>query len=533
MNSSISVTVLGGQEEVGLNSTVVEVDNDIVIIDLGNNFEDSDFGVSYYLPNIESLLGKTDRIRGIFITHGHYDHRAALPFLIDKLGFPPVYGSPFTIQLIKQHLKGFKKVSQTRLIPLQPRQEINLGKIQVKAVHLTHSIIGTYGYFLKTIRGNLFHSGDFKFDDTPFREKATDYQSLREIGRQGVLVAFIDSTRATSEGHSQSETEITQNLEKLIREAPGRIIVSTFAQMLSRINQIALIGKKYQRQIFIKGRTLEKTTQIGKQMGLFDKSLKIRDAKQMEQFPDREILLFATGSQGEEKAALARMLEAKKGLFKVKPTDTIILSSSTIPSNIVTIQKLVDRFADRGCRVFTDDIIDIHAGGHGHQDEIKKMIQLLKPKFIFPVQGYISFRHQLGFLARSFGYRKNEIILAKNNQPVLINRQGFKKTSGKTRPPTAVIENYPIKNGAEIVFQRKKAALRGLLTVFINPQTRQLKTSFWGVPEFIKKEIKIALQQEIIAKRDPQVTKRKIEDLLWEYLDEELIPAIKVEISSN
>jgi ribonuclease J len=529
MNNSLKITMLGGQEEIGLNSSVVEVDDDIVLVDLGNNFEDGEFGVNFYIPNIDLLLAKTSQIKGILITHGHYDHRAALPFLIDKLGYPPIYGSPFTIQLIKQQLKRFGKEKGARLIPLAPRQEVNLGKIHVKAIHLTHSIVGTYGYFLKTTKGNIFHTGDFKLDDTPFNERPSDYESLRQAGKEGVLVAMIDSTRANEEGHSQSETSIAQNLERLISQAPGRIIVSTFAQMLSRINQIALIGLKHHRQIFIKGTTLEKTTKIGREMGILDSRLRMKDADQMENFSDRQILLFATGSQGEERAALNRMLEVNRGIFKIRPTDTIILSSSSIPTNILAVQKLVDSFADRGCRVFTDKVIDIHAGGHGHQEEIKQMLELLKPRFVFPVEGYISFRHRLAQLAYSLGWRKGQVILAKNNQPVLISQQGFKKGGGKKKLSSVVIADQVITDGAEIVVQRKRLAKRGLLTVFINAKSGKTKITSWGVPSLVMGKIQKDLARKKIPRANFREIRKAIERFLRSRLDEDLVPAVRVE----
>lgn len=529
MNHQIKITVLGGQEEIGLNSTVIEAKNDIVVIDLGNNFEDSQFGVDFYLPNIDDLIPKIEKIRGLLVTHGHYDHRAAIPFLIDKLGYPPIYASPFTIQLIKRQLKEFPKKQGVRFVPLHPRQEINLGQIRVKAIRLTHSIVGSYGYFLKTPLGNIFHSGDFKFDEAPFNEEISDYHSLRQASKKGVLVAMIDSTRANREGHSRSETSITQNLEKLIREAPGRIIVSTFAQMLNRIYQIALIGKKYQRQIFIRGLTLEKTTGLGKEMGIFGKEIKFKETETMADYPDNQILLFATGSQGEEKAALNRMLETKRGLYKIKPTDTVILSSSTIPVNVMAIQKLVDKIADHGCRVFTDDIIDIHAGGHANQEELKQMIKFLKPRFIFPIEGYISFRHQLAHLVYSLGYQKNQVILAKNNQTVLVNNQGFKKIGGKTKQSAVIISRKIINDGQEIITQRKKAAKRGLLTIFIYPQKRRFKISSWGVSAKIVGRIKKELGRKKIPKAEIKMIRKMIDKILRRHFKEELIPAVKIE----
>ncbi|HUW21398.1 MAG TPA: ribonuclease J [Candidatus Bathyarchaeia archaeon] len=528
-DDQLKITVLGGQEEIGLNSTVIETADDIVIIDLGNNFDDECFGLDYYIPNIDLLESKLDKIRGLLITHGHYDHRGALPFLIDKLGYPPIYGSPFTIQLIRQHLRRFKKEKLTRFIPLYPRQEVNLGKVNIKAIHLTHSIIGSYGYLLKTNYGNIFHTGDFKLDEAPFREKVSDYDSLRQASQENILVAMIDSTRANREGHSRSETSIAENLDKLIKKSAGRVIVSTFAQMITRINQITLIGKKYGRQSFIKGTTLEKTIRIAKEMDLLDRSLKFKDAEEMKNYPDSQILLLATGSQGEEKAALKRMLEAKTGNFKIKPTDTIILSSSSIPSNIVTIQKMVDSFADRGCRVYTDDIIDIHAGGHAHQDELKEMIQLLKPRFILPVEGYISFRHQLAHLAHSLGYQKGQLILAKNNQPVIINQRGFKKTGGKMKKPGVVISDLVVKDGSEIINQRKKAAQRGLLTVLVHPRNGEIKISSWGVPNIVLRQIKKNLLGMKIPKTELKKIRIMIKKLLLRHFEEELIPVINVD----
>jgi ribonuclease J len=528
MNNQIKIAVLGGQEEIGLNSTVVETANEVMIIDLGINFEDSEFGVDYYIPNIDLLLPKIEKIKGLLITHGHYDHRAAIPFLIDKLGNPPIYGSPFTIQLIKQQLKEFRKRKAIRFIPLNPRQEISLGTTKVKAIRLTHSIVGSYGYLLKTPLGNLFHTGDFKFDQKPFNENPSDLQSLRQAGKEGVLVAMIDSTRANREDHSRSETDITQNLEKLIKNAPGRIIVSTFAQMLNRIYQIALIGKKYQRQIFIKGRTLEKTTRIGKEMGILGKEIKIQTAEKMANYPDSQILLFATGSQGEERAALQKMLTAKSGVLKISAKDTIILSSSNIPSNLVAIQKLVDDFADRGCRVFTDDIIDIHAGGHAHQQEIKQMLDFLKPQYVFPIEGYISLRHRLAQLAHSLGYSKKRVILAKNGEPVIINKGGYQKLKKEFKDPQVVIDNKIIKNGAEIISQRKKAAEKGLVIVLL-AKKRSPKIFSWGVPDFIVNQIKKDLRQKKISSRDPQQVKKIIKKMLRFSFPEALLPAIRVE----
>lgn len=529
MQASLRITVLGGQEQIGLNCSVIETKNDAVVVDLGNNFEDGEFGVGYYIPNIDFLMARREKIRGVLITHGHYDHRAAVPYLIDKLGYPPIYGSPFTLGLIRQHLKKVGKEQAARLIPLQPRQELSLGQMRIKAVHLTHSILGTYGYFIRTLGGNVFHTGDFKFDDTPFKELPPDYASLQQAQKEGVMVLMMDSTRANKEGHSQSETSITHNLENLIRNARGRIVVSTFAQMISRINQIALLGRKYRREIFIKGSTLEKTVQLAREMGILENTLIMRDAKEMKRFADNQILLFATGSQGEEKAALNKMLEAKEGTAKIKATDTIILSSSTIPSNVVSIQKLVDSFADRGCEVFTDDIIDIHAGGHGHQEEIKKMITLLRPKFIFPVEGYISFRQQLGRVAGQIGYRKNQIILAKNNQPVLVGRGGFSKQGGAVKKPSVVIGDRVIENGEELVSQRKLMAKRGLVTILINRRKRRLKIVSFGVPGNIIEMIKQDLPGQKIAAMGNREIRKKAQALLRLKFEDELVPAIQVE----
>lgn len=530
MNNQLKITPLGGQEEIGLNSTLIETDEDAVIVDLGNNFEDTDFGVNYYIPNIDLVAAKLDKLRGVLITHGHYDHRAAIAFLIDKLGYPPVYGSPFTLQLIKQRLEEHRKLKSARLIPINPRQEIALGKIRVKAIHLTHSILGSYGYFIKTLQGNVFHTGDFKFDDTPFEEQVSDYESLKRAGEEGVLVAMIDSTRANVGGHSRSETAIADNLEKLVKEAQGRIIVSTFAQMISRINQVARIGRKYNRQIFVEGLTLERVIRIAKEMRIIDPGLKFRESGQMANFADSQIMLFATGSQGEKRAALTRMLEANKGVLRIRSTDTIILSSSTIPDNVVAIQKLVDRFADQGCRVFTDDIIDIHAGGHAHQDELKQMIQFLKPNFVFPVSGYISFRQQLGRLASSLGYRKTRIILAKNNQTVFVDRQGFRKRGGVVKKPSVVMGGKIIKNGAEIVSQRKKAAQRGLVTISVNLKRRKTKVSSWGVAGEVFDQIQKDLRNQKILRPDPGEMRKIVQKSLRVHFDDELIPVIRVEM---
>ena len=522
------ITVLGGQEQVGLNCTVIETEQDIIIIDLGNNFADGDFGVDAYIPNVDSLLPKKEKIRGLLITHGHYDHRGGIPYLIEKLGNPPIYGSPFTIELIREQLQEFNRRS-VKFVPLEPRQEINLGQIHIQAVHITHSILGSYGYYLKTLGGSIFHTGDFKLDETPFREEPTDYETLEKIGKTGVDVAMVDSTRANRDGHSRSETSITENLEKLIAKSPGRIIVSTFAQMISRINQIALIGQKYGRSVFFEGRTIEHTTKIAERMGLMPKEIKAQSLEKIGRFPDEKILLFATGSQGEEMAAMNRMPEIDKGPLKVKPTDTIILSSSTIPGNLVNIQKLVDKYADVGCRVFTDDIIDIHAGGHAHRDEIRQMIEILKPKYVFPIEGFISFRQRQASLASGLGYRKNQIILVKNNQPVTLDREGVKIGEREKIRPEVIIGDRLVDNGGEVIVKRKLAAKNGLLIIGINKKNKRFHLIFWGVSVPLQQQIRELLARAKFNLNKPSEIKKEIKKIFRIKLEGERTPTLTVE----
>ncbi len=522
------ITLLGGQEEVGLNCTVIETEDDIIVIDLGNNFADGEFGVDAYVPNISPLLEKKEKIRGILLTHGHYDHRGGVPYLIEKLGNPPIYGSPFSIELTRERLQEFNRRS-VKLVNLKPREEINLGKIHLQAVHITHSIIGSYGYYIKTLGGNIFHTGDFKFDETPFREEPTDYETLKKIGQEGVAVAMVDSTRANREGHSRSETSITENLEKLIAKAPGRVIVSTFAQMISRINQIALIGQKYGRVVFFAGRTLESTTRIADRMGLMPKEIHPEDTDKINRYPDEKILLFATGSQGEEGAAMDRMVELKKGPLTVKPEDTIILSSSTIPGNLVSIQKLVDKFADRGCRVFTDDIVDIHAGGHGHRDELRQMIELLKPKYVFPIEGFISFRQRLASLASGIGFRKNQIILVKNNQPVTLSREGVVIGERERIRPEVIIGDRLVANGAEVIIKRKRAAKHGLMIIAVEKKTKRYHLLFWGVAAPLKARIRDVLKNKKFNFARPSEMKREIKKIFRMNLEGEQTPTVTVD----
>lgn len=529
--AKISITPLGGQEEIGLNSHLIEIGDEAILIDLGNNFSDTQFGVDYYIPNIDIINSHREKIRAIFLTHGHYDHRAAIPFFTRQLSGIPIYGSTLTIELVKDSLRRSKGKESLNLQVIQPQQFKSIGQFSVQAIPLTHSIPESYGYFIKTSAGNIFHTGDYKIDQTPFGEKPFDYDLINSIAREGVLVLMIDSTRADIKGHSISETAVASDLEEIIASAPGRVIASTFAQMIFRLTQVILIGQKLGRKPFLEGTSLERVFKIGRKIGYFKDIPPVMSASKMKDYPDNQILLLATGSQGEERAALNKMLQIDQGPLRIKASDTIIFSSSRIPENAIAIQKLTDRFSDRGCRVYHLAIADVHAGGHAHQDEIIEMIRLVKPKFIFPIQGYVSFRRQLKYLALEHGYRLDQVAMVKDNQTVLFTQNYFKKMAVKKSLPSVVIGQNLFPDGNSIVAQRKKIAKRGIVFLLYSVKGRLLQARGIGVPELVLDEIRNHLRFK--ADLSLSLTRKIHDQILPSFLPEELIPEVVIEFLSQ
>ena len=466
----LKVMLLGGAEEVGINATLIEQGNDIVVIDMGFGFPGSEmYGVDYLIPNVDYLKKNKSKIRGIVITHGHLDHIGAIPYVIEDLGFPTIYSSEFTIELIRMKLEEFDLLKKVKLVKITTNKMLNLGKLRVSFFKVNHNIPESMGVGVHTPQGVIVHTGDYKFDDTPVNEPVAEYNKICDMGEKGVLLALCDSTNSMKKGRSVSESEVTDVLDDIIKNTKGRVIAATFSSLVTRIHQLISIGIKYNRKIAISGRSMSNSVELARELGYIKAHKKhFIDPKKAKNLDDKQVLFITTGSQGEDMAALARIARCEHRDIGVKKGDTIVLSSSVIPGNAIAIQHLIDDLILQGADVVHQAILDVHAGGHAYQNDQKMMLNMLKPRFFMPIEGPQSFLRAHVKTAVSVGIKEKNTIVPRNGQIYEFN--GVKFIPGaKHKGDPILVSGRSMDSVGEIVLKdRDRLANNGMIVLGIN-----------------------------------------------------------------
>ncbi len=419
LGKKLRVMVVGGLEEIGRNCTILEYGDDIILIDLGLQFPEEDMpGIDYIIPNMSYLKGKEKNIRGVIITHGHYDHIGGIPHLIPVLGYPPIYGLPLTNAIIKKRQEDYKGLQPLSIHNVSLENKLKLGIFEVEFFHLNHNIPDSMGIKVGTPEGVVIHTGDWKFDYQPVAgDEPADLQKIAKIGSEGVLALLSDSTNASQPGHQISESEIGTNLEEIIKKVPGRLIIGTFASLLSRIKQMIEIAEKCGKVVAIEGYSMKNNIEIAKELGYMKFNAKtIVDIKQLDNYPKNKTMIICTGAQGEKNAALMRIANGEHRFIKLIQGDTIVFSSSVIPGNERTVQRLKDTLFRRGAEVIHYQMMDVHAGGHAKADDVKLMLRLVAPKYFVPIHGNHFLLHYNGRIATSIGMPKENVFIADNGQ---------------------------------------------------------------------------------------------------------------------
>jgi ribonuclease J len=428
----IRILPLGGFEEVGRNCMVVQVDKDLFIIDMGLQFPEEDMlGVDYLIPDISFLKGKEKYIRGILFTHGHLDHIGAAQHLLPKLNYPPCFGTKLTMGFLKKRLDETKMSSKVSLNTIEYGKKIRLGASDVEFFRVTHSIPDSAGIAIHTPLGSIVHTGDFKFDFTPVNEPPADFSRIAGIGERGVLAVMADSTNATKPGRAMSEKTIGDSLNRIIRDAEGRLIISTFSSLLNRIQQIIDAAKENNRKIFISGRSMEYNIDLAQKLGYINapRGMIRKVSPAINKMKDNEVVIITTGSQGEERAALARISLGVHRDISIKKGDTVVLSSNPIIGNARAVATMINNLHLKGANVLTNDTLDIHTTGHGYQEDILLMHRLLKPKHIIPEHGEPYMRSAHADLVKSIGYQDNSIHLLNNGELLEFDSNGNARKS--------------------------------------------------------------------------------------------------------
>lgn len=461
---------LGGLEEVGKNMSYFEYGNDIIIVDAGFSYPEENMpGIDYVIPDVAYLAQNKTKIKGLVLTHGHMDHIGAIPYLIEKIGSPTIYGSNLTIGMLRERLDEFGLSGKVKTVVVDPEKDIlTLGVFKVEFFRVNHNIPDTTGLCIKTPVGNVIHTADFKFDYTPINEPVIDLEKLARYGEEGVLALFCDSTSANKPGYAVSEREIEKNINSLFKTEKGRIFVASFSSLISRIQEIIDATLESNRKLTITGRSMLKTIEITSKLGY----LKLPDGlilnhQQISKLPDDKIVVLSTGTQGEESSALTRMSQGEHKFFKIKKGDTVILSSSVIPGNEADVIGVYDNLLKEGAKVIDYKLMDIHTGGHAHQEEIKTLIRLVKPKYFVPIHGNRYFRTINGELARQMGIKDENILIFGNGEVVEFDGEKAKLSPIKLPVSYVMVDGLGVGDVGNIVLRDRQAMAKDGIFVII------------------------------------------------------------------
>jgi ribonuclease J len=396
MSGRLRCVPLGGLGEIGRNMMVIEDDQDIVIIDCGVMFPENEMlGVDLVIPDVTYLASRLDRIRGIILTHGHEDHVGALPYILPQLAFPPLWATPLTAGLISGKLREHRLADRVQVNHIDPADAVTFGDFVAEFFYVCHSVPDGVGVALRTPAGTIVHTGDFKFDHTPVDGRPTDFGKLAEVGRKGVLCLFSDSTHADRPGHTPSERVIDDAFERIFASAEGRIIVTTFASLISRVQQVIDASIRHGRRVGIVGRSMVQNVGVAQELGYIVAPpgvlLRPDEIACVNDVPGRGIVLVTTGSQGEPTSALARMANRDHRQVQIVPGDTVVLSAAPIPGNEELVARTIDNLFRLGAHVHWGVDRQVHVSGHASQEELKLMISLIRPRYVVPVHG--EYRH--------------------------------------------------------------------------------------------------------------------------------------------
>ncbi len=477
LKPKIKIIPLGGFSEIGKNMMAIEYENDIIVVDAGLMFpEEEMLGIDLVIPDISYLVEHKDKIRGIIITHAHEDHIGALPYVLPQLKVP-VYATKLTRGIISMKLKERQTGPGTVLRTVPSGGSVTLGKFRVEFFPVCHSVPDASGLIIHTPIGAIVHSGDWKLDHTPVDGRPTDLARLALLGTRGILALLSDSTYAELPGYTPSEKVVGDVLDRVIAEAPGRVIIATFSSLVSRVQQIINAAAKYGRRVFIVGRSMVDTVHVATELGY----LKIPDGvmgrmDELRGLPHNKIIFISTGSQGEPTSALVRMANRDHPQVHISSGDTVVLSASPVPGNESLVNRTIDTLFKQGARVLYDKMAQVHVHGHASQEELKLLLSITKPKYFVPIHG--EYRHLTlhGRLAESVGIPKQNIFVLEDGDVLEITPEGGKVT-GKVPASNVYVDGLSVGDiGGVVLRDRRMLSNDGIVMVVIavNRQTGKL-----------------------------------------------------------
>jgi len=530
--ANLRIIPLGGLGEVGRNMTLLEYDKKILIIDMGLKFpEEANWGIDFIIPNISYLEEKnrSKNVVGIIFTHGHFDHIGAIPYLIEKInGKVPMFAGALAKGIIIKREKEFSEKPRLNIKAVKDGDKKKLGPFEIEFVKMNHNIPDNFGFLIKTPIGKIFHSSDFKFDKSPVNDRPTNFEQLRKIGEEGILLLMADSTGAEEEGHSLSEKEIMGNLEEIFKKSKGRIVASTFSSLISRIQQIITLSEKYKRKVLIEGHSMKTNVEIAKGLGY----IKVKPGtqigiKNVNSYPDSKVTIVCTGAQGEDKAVLMRIANKKHRFLKFKDGDVVIFSSSIVPGNERAVQNLKDDILRQGPDVFHYKMMDVHAGGHAKREELLQLVKTIKPKFFMPVHGQYSMLIEHAELAKKAKISSENILIAENGNVVNLDPAKISLAKEKVPVDYVLVDGLGVGDVGEVVLHdRRVLADNGIFVVIavVDRKTGRVR----GSPDIISRGfVYLRESKELLSE-----TRRKVIQIInkassskiinWAHLKEEI-----------
>lgn len=469
-NDALRFVPLGGLEEVGRNCMFLEYKNEIVIMDVGLQFpEEETPGIDYIIPNISYLEKKRGNIQAIILTHGHYDHIGALPHLLARLGNPPIYATSITKAIIEKRQEDFPNSPKMNVITLKNGDDIKISNyFSALFFGVPHTIPETTGVLMRTPIGNIVHFADFRIDYND-DEVPQGLDEFEKIGKMGVHSFMIDSTAAERPGHSLSEKTVEKNLEEIFKAAEGRVIVATFASLITRIAEIIKICERIGRKVALSGYSMKTNVQIAQSLGFIKaKEGTIIPVEEAGNVKDERLLVLSTGAQGESNASLMKIINGEHRHLKIKPGDTFVLSSSVIPGNERSVQSVKDNLARQGAIVYHSSLVDIHSSGHAPKEDLKLVMKLIKPKFLIPVHGYYFMRAANGISAREIGIPKENVMLMDNGQVAELTKDTFTITKETVPAFYVMVDGLGVGDVEEVVLRDRRAlAAEGMIVIIL------------------------------------------------------------------
>lgn len=489
--SSLKVILLGGLNEIGKNIMVLEKDNSIIVIDCGIMFPDDYMpGIDYLIPDFSYLKKNSSKIKALIFSHGHEDHIGALPYLFRDIKdcAAPIYATKLTLGLIKSKLNDNHGSEQFNYNEIDTDNIIRIGPFNIEFFRVNHSIPDGVGIIIRTDVGMIVHTGDFKFDQFPIDGKLTEFAKITKAGKEGVLALFCDSTNAEEKGYTLPERDVGKTLYEKFTQANKRIIVATFSSHVHRIQQVLDVARQLDKKVAIAGKTMLKTFKIASELGY----IKIPDdtiipITKIDEFPLKKIVLLSTGSQGEPLSALRKMSLNEHTRIKIMREDMVIISASPIPGNENAISNTINLLLKQGADVFYESIAGVHVSGHAAGEEIKMMLNFVKPKYFIPIHGEYKHRIQNAKLASEVGIPASSVIIAQNGDVLKLN-ENLCRISGNLTLQNIYIDGFGSGNTEDIVLKDRKVLSRNGI-IFITIAINSKKSEIIGEPDFILKGI--------------------------------------------